>query len=65
MINPRVPLVDFTKDAVMSHVAFCSLHRFRDQHNRLPKPRSEQYNNDDVMFFKLIKYEDRIIKTTS
>ncbi|PIK61135.1 putative ubiquitin-like modifier-activating enzyme 6-like [Apostichopus japonicus] len=41
MINPRVPLVDFTKDAVMSHVAFCSLHRFRDQHNRLPKPRCD------------------------
>lgn len=62
MINPRVPLVDFTKDAVMSHVAFCSLHRFRDQHNRLPKPRSEQYN---ISCFKIIKYEDRIIQTTS
>lgn len=37
--NPKLPLVDFTKDIRMRHVAFCALHQFRDQHGRLPKLR--------------------------
>lgn len=48
--RPLMPMVDFTKESLMSHVAFCALHRFKEQYGRLPQPRSE---DDEKMLHQL------------